>query len=179
PVVIIFSDFTDLILSKVSIIKVLCIVLFFLSIYLVLRSLQIIFEKLFNFLKQKFFKQKWLLNEYERLHNLIERFNIIEIGVIIFVLFILFGLAWFRGFTDGTRDLYKETSILPTVKLISGAETLVKEKQIDSKEWRLLHRHDDWIYLVEPKVNESEAPPKVLLVTKGESGDKILELKPN
>lgn len=177
PVVILFTDLVDVLFSDTSLTKVLCTILFISSIYLVLRSLQLIFQKLFTYIKQKLAGTKWLVNEFQRLHDLIEQFNVIEISLTVFVLFILFGIAWYRGFLDGTRDIYEETSILPSVKIISGAESLVKKEALDKREWRLLHRHDDWIYLVAPKLNESENPPQVLLVTKGESGDKILELK--
>lgn len=179
PVVILFSDFIDLLLSEISFISAVLLIAAIIAIYIIFRAIQTIVQITFNAIKSRLQKVRWAKDETDRLHNLILKYNLLEILLTIFILFILFGIAWYRGFVDGNRDIYIGSTVLPKVKLIAHSkEGLPPTGNFREKDWRLLHRHDDWIYLVSPKEIGEEKPPEVLLVTKGETGDKILVLKP-
>jgi hypothetical protein len=140
-------------------------------------------------------KNSWFIKETIYFYNLMFEYKVIQVTTTLFILFILFSFAWVKGFIDGSRDITDATSILPEVSMVSGstlssknpdvignaelANKITQHKTSDAaRKWRLLLRQDDWIYVVSTVQQGSNDTPKVMAVSKGEAGDKLLIFQP-
>ena len=114
--------------------------------------------------------------EFILLWRFLYKYNLIELLLLLIISLSFFSTAWIQGYLDGSRDIKDQTSLLPKVTLFSEKNILQTIDSDNIKNWRLLLRQGDWIYLVATKAQEK---PKVLMLSKGESGDKALILRPD
>ncbi|HEY9886450.1 MAG TPA: hypothetical protein V6C96_04235 [Vampirovibrionales bacterium] len=177
PVVLIFSKILKAIIIwgpfKFVFILILVLLAFCFTIR-VLGFLKVLIYKALN-------KLPFLKKESRNNFKVLDRFFVIEILVTTFVLFIIFQKAWLYGYQDGIRDLNTQTSLLPKVQILANEDIPLTTSRILQKreDWRLLLRQEDWIYLLSPEDKKAFLGPQVLLITKGEAGDKMLVLRPN
>jgi hypothetical protein len=204
PVTTLLSDLLNIVLftSPTSIILgLLSFVLFGFILFLSYRAYSIWIEQVKLDLDKKQnlasrVKNSWFGKELANFYRLLISLSVIQVLLVSFALFVLFGFAWIKGFVDGARDINDETSLLPEVTLVStnlspsstdkleilgntsSAKSLLSSKKnISERVWRLLLRQGDWIYVVSTVKQGSEESPKVLAISKGEGGDKVLILK--
>ncbi len=173
PVASIFSGLLQIILFTNPFMLILYVALGLISIF----AAFVITKKLVSLIKKfalKIFQNTPVIEEAKSFYELLDKFYVFETLAISFVLFVLFSLCWIKGFKDGSRDIYEGSSLLPKVKI----ESLGNIPLNRNKDWRLLLRQNDWIYLVSTSKDDSTESPQVVALGKGESGDKSIILEP-
>ena len=181
PIVIVFSDLVQLIISHNPYLLALIAISAIFTFLSLLRLLSLIKENIYDYIERRS-QNSFLFKWFSESLNIASQYNVFQTIFMALLIFGLFFLAWVKGFEDGMRDISEEKTLLSKVKFVANQNNLpIAQGDIPAlNNWRLLLRQEDWIYLVScAKEIPSKTPLKVIMISKGDAGDKaILVEKP-
>lgn len=174
PIIVLYSEVINLLLTGKLFFVLLFIFSGILFVYLLWKIFSTLFSNAAQSLSNRFEgKPNVVYNFALSFKNFVKRNSLVEGFFITIALFAFFAFFWLKGFLDGYRDSEISTTLLPKITLLSSSNSL-SPQLAERNKYRLLLRQEDWIYLVAPPKGKPEGKVEVLMITKGESGDKVI-----